>query len=294
MEKELLTTEKENELAIKVEKGFNALEALNTQSTNLTQDEINYLNGLYQEGIKARDILISSNTNLVYHMAKSYYGKGVDKEDLHQCGLMGLQKAAEGFRVGKDAKFSTYAAWWIRDALGRCVANTGRAIRIPNQVYQNVNKYKGVYASLENELGTIPSPKQIAVKMGIKEAEVLKLMEVSQKVNSLDMFVDEDKENTFADLMADNGALSPLENTIKNKLGAKLYPALRSTLDDREYSIINEYFGLDGNEPKTFEEIGAELNISRERTRQLFNKSLLKLRQSSYASDLKSLMSISE
>ena len=293
MTKELLTIEMENELAVKVEEGFKAYDALNTR-TNLTQDEINHLTAVYQNGIKARDILISSNENLVYHMAKAYYGKGVDKEDLHQWGLMGLQKAAEGFRVGNGAKFSTYAAWWIRDALSRAVANTGRAIRLPNQVHQKVNKYKSVYAELENELGSTPTTNQIATKMGIEETDVLRLMEASQCVNSLDTYVDSDKESTFSDLMADNESLSPLENSIKSKLKAKLYPALRNTLDDREYLIVSNRFGLNGCEPKSFEEIGDELHISREGARQVYAKSLAKLRQSRYADDLKALMLMSE
>ncbi len=294
MIKEVLTVEKENELSMKVEEGFKALEMLKSNGGTLTQSEANNLSSIYQEGIKARDILISSNTNLVYHMAKAYMNKGVDNDDLYQCGLMGLQKAAERFRAGNNAKFSTYAAWWIRDALGRAISNTGRAIKLPDHIYKNVSKYKGAYAALENELGRVPTPKQMAARMGIKEAEVLKLMEVSQRVSSLDAYVGDDKEDTFSDLMADEQTPSPLENTLKKKLTSKLYPALKGTLDAREYLVVNDYFGLDGSEPKTFDQIGAELSISRERARQLLNGSLVKLRQSSYANELKSLMLMSE
>ena len=292
MFKKLLTIEEENILATKVEEGFKAASMLKSQ-TQLTCDEINHLNQVKKAGYRARDILIESNVNLVYHMAKSYAGKGVDNEDLHQAGLMGLQKAAEDFRPGNGAKFSTYASYWIMDSLSRCVSNNGRAIRLPNKVHQKVNKYRYAYNLLESENGRAPSIEEIASVMKISKEEALKLMEASYGISSLDSYVDSDKENTFADLVADNTSLNPLESSMKRRLSDMIYPALKNTLDDREYKIVNKYFGLDNGESQSFEEIGKDLNISRERARQLFNGSLIKLRNSEYANDLKSLMTIS-
>ncbi|MBR6072417.1 MAG: RNA polymerase sigma factor RpoD/SigA [Acholeplasmatales bacterium] len=293
-ELKLLTVEEENELAVKVEEGHMALERLNKKGSNLSSDEINYLNGVCLAGTKARDTLFSANTRLVYHMVKEYEGKGVEKDDLIQAGLMGLLKGCENFKANSGAKFSTYASYWIMDSLGRCVTATGRAIRLPNQVCQSINKYKRTCANLEAENGNTPSVKEIANKMGIKEAEVVRLIELNQKINSLDVTVDSDEETTFGELMADNTSESPLEKAIRKRLGAKLYPALRSVLDDRELYVISQYFGLDDKEGKTYEEIGKDIKLSREGTRQLLNKSLEKLRLSKYSNDLKSLLLCNE
>ena len=227
MYKKLLTIEEENNLALKVEAGFNASKKLKANQGSLTTDEVNELKQIHQAGIKARNILFESNTNLVYHMAKSYVNKGVDLEDLHQCGLMGLQKAAEDFRTGTGAKFSTYASYWIMDSLNRCLSNNGRAIRLPNKVYQKVNKYRYACNLLESENGKTPSIEEISLFMKISKDEVLKLMEASLNIGSLDSYVDSDKESTFGDLIPDNSSLNPLESSMKKHLSEKIYPALK-------------------------------------------------------------------
>ncbi len=290
----LLTIEEENILATKVDEGLKASKKLETESDSLTIEEVNQLKQIKQAGIKARDKFIYANENLVYHMAKSYVNKGVEIDDLHQCGLMGLQKAAETFKTGTGAKFSTYASYWIMDALNRCISNNSRAIRLPDKVHQKVNKYRYAYNLLESENGKAPTVEAISEFMNISKDEVLKLMEASLSIGSLDNYVDSDKENTFADLIADNSSLNPLEASMKRHLSAKVYPALTNTLDDREFKIVNNYLGLDGSKSKSFEQIGDELNISRERARQIYNGSLDKLRNSKYASELKSLMLMSE
>ena len=294
MFKKLLTIEEENILATKVEEGFKALDKLKNESDSLSTIEVIQLKQIHQTGMKARNKLFDANTNLVYHMAKAYVNKGVDIEDLHQCGLMGLQKAAETFKTGTGAKFSTYASYWVMDSLNRCISNNGRSIRLPNKVHQNVNKFRRAYTLLENENGKAPTIDELSLFMNISKEDALKLMEASYSIGSLDNYVDSDKENTFADLIADNSSLNPLESTIKRHLSEKVYPALTNTLDEREFKIVNNYLGVDGSETKSFEQIGEELNISRERARQLFNGSLDKLRNSEYANDLISLMLISK
>ena len=294
MFKKLLTIEEENILATKVEEGFKALDKLKNESDSLSTIEVIQLKQIHQTGMKARNKLFDANTNLVYHMAKAYVNKGVDIEDLHQCGLMGLQKAAETFKTGTGAKFSTYASYWVMDSLNRCISNNGRSIRLPNKVHQNVNKFRRAYTLLENENGKAPTIDELSLFMNISKEDALKLMEASYSIGSLDNYVDSDKENTFADLIADNSSLNPLESTIKRHLSEKVYPALTNTLDEREFKRVNNYVGLDGSETTSFEQIGEELNISRERARQLFNGSLDKLRNSEYANDLISLMLISK
>jgi len=292
MEKILLTKEEENSLALIIEEGYKAKNKLDSEK-NLSLSIKKELEIKYNAGIKARDQLFEANRNLVYHMAKSYAKKGVELADLHQSGLMGLQKAAETFRANAGAKFSTYASYWIMDQLNKCVYNDSRTIRLPQKVYQAVNKYLYTVNMLENKNGKAPSLEEIAYEMDITKDEAFNLMEASYGVNSLDSYVDFDNKNTYADIVSDNGTLNPIENYMKEDLNEKLYLALKRTLDKREYQIVEKHFGLNNLTPKSFEEIGKELNISRERTRQIFNGSLIKLRNSEYADDLKMLMHVS-
>ena len=293
MEKiELLTQEEEINLANLIVLGQEASKKLN--AGNYTKDEIDELQSAIMEGEKARNRLIVANIPLATYIAKDFIGRGVEYEDLCQDAKMGLMKAADKYRPGHNAKFSTYAANWIKESILSAITNTSRFIRLPKTVFQKVNKYKRVRYTLAQELNREPSVEEIAAKMEESVDEIMSYMDLSKNINSLDAFATSDKESTYADIVADNVSLNPFQKSMKHRLHTKLYEALHENLCDDEIFIIDEYIGITNNKRKSFEEIAPTMNLSRERVRQIYNKALEKLRNCPQSFDLRSLMSMYE
>ena len=260
----LLTPEEEIDLALKIQAGG-------------------------PEGEKAKQRLSEANLRLVVSIAKRYVGRGMQFLDLIQEGNLGLIKAVEKFDHTKGFKFSTYATWWIRQAITRAIADQARTIRIPVHMVETINKVKKVSSQLLHEYGHDPSAEEIAERLEMSVDKVREIMRVAQEPVSLETPIGEEEDSHLGDFIPDDDAPIPAEAASQTLLKEQLADVLK-TLTPREEKVLRLRFGLEDGRPRTLEEVGKEFNVTRERIRQIEAKALRKLRHPSRSKKLRDFL----
>ena len=260
----LLTPEEEIDLALKIQAGG-------------------------PDGEKAKQRLSEANLRLVVSIAKRYVGRGMQFLDLIQEGNLGLIKAVEKFDHTKGFKFSTYATWWIRQAITRAIADQARTIRIPVHMVETINKVKKVSSQLLHEYGHDPSAEEIAERLDMSVDKVREIMRVAQEPVSLETPIGEEEDSHLGDFIPDDDAPVPAEAASQTLLKEQLADVLK-TLTPREEKVLRLRFGLEDGRPRTLEEVGKEFNVTRERIRQIEAKALRKLRHPSRSKKLRDFL----
>ncbi|WP_149258044.1 RNA polymerase sigma factor RpoD [Actinomadura sp. K4S16] len=280
----LLTAEDEVELAKSIEAGLFAEEKM-ARTAVLTRGELLDLELLSREGARAKQRLIEANLRLVVSIAKRYVGRGMLFLDLIQEGNLGLIRAVEKFDYTKGFKFSTYATWWIRQAITRAIADQARTIRIPVHMVETINKLVRVQRQMHQDLGREPTPEEIGLEMGLSPVRVVEIQRIAQEPVSLQSPIGEE-DSDLGDFIEDADAVVPMEAAAFILLQDQLEDIL-GTLSEREQRIIQLRFGLADGHPRTLEEVGREFGVTRERIRQIESKTLAKLRHPSRAQMLR-------
>ena len=292
----LLSAEEEIELAINMEAGAVAKEKiaiLKSREENATEEElaeikeeIKNLQKDLDAGDEAKKRLAEANLRLVVSIAKRYVGRGMLFLDLIQEGNLGLIKAVEKFDYRKGYKFSTYATWWIRQAITRAIADQARTIRIPVHMVETINKLIRVSRQLLQELGREPSPEEIAAEMNMPVERVREILKISQEPVSLETPIGEEEDSHLGDFIQDDNVPVPADAAAFTLLKEQLEEVL-GTLTEREQKVLTLRFGLEDGRARTLEEVGKEFNVTRERIRQIEAKALRKLRHPSRSRKLK-------
>jgi RNA polymerase sigma factor (sigma-70 family) len=280
----LLTAEQEVELSRRIEAGLYAEEKL-TGETPIPPDLRTDLEIVAAEGRAAKDHLLEANLRLVVSIAKRYTGRGMAFLDLIQEGNLGLIRAVEKFDYTKGFKFSTYATWWIRQAISRAMADQARTIRIPVHMVEQVNRMVRVRRDLATTLGREPSVAEIAAALGVPAFEVLELVSYDREPVSLDQAVGEDGESSLGDFVAVVDPRADSSEPGDGELRTEVEIVL-ATLSQREQAVIRLRFGLDDGRQRTLDEVGREFGLSRERIRQIEKGTLHKLRDPARAERL--------
>ena len=277
----LLTVDEEINLAKRVERAALArseLASLNGQSSTRRQE----LEILMKDGELAREYLIKANTRLVVSIARRYMGRGVPFLDLIQEGNLGLMKAVEKFEYQRGFRFSTYATWWIRQGITRAIADQSRTIRVPVHMPDRLRQLYKVSQEMEQVLGRVPTPQELAIKMDLDSSKVRWMMQVAQTPISLETPVGDEDENELGMYVEDDSSPSPAQLTYQNMLRERLEEVL-ATLSPREARVLRLRFGLGQDRAYTLEEVGQKFGLTRERIRQIEGKALRRLRQPSRA-----------
>lgn len=251
-----------------------------------SEDEIELAKKIELGDDDARQRLTEANLRLVVSIAKRYVGRGMQFLDLIQEGNLGLIKAVEKFDYRKGYKFSTYATWWIRQAITRAIADQARTIRIPVHMVETINRLIRVSRQLLQELGREPTPEEIAAKVDMPVERVREIMKVSQEPVSLETPIGEEEDSHLGDFIQDDQVAVPADAATFTMLHEQLMEVL-DTLTDREQKVLRLRFGLDDGRPRTLEEVGKEFKVTRERIRQIEAKALRKLRHPSRSKKLK-------
>jgi RNA polymerase primary sigma factor len=253
------------------------------------EEEVQLAKGIEQGDTRCKQRLTEANLRLVVSIARRYMGRGMAFLDLIQEGNMGLMKAVEKFDYRKGYKFSTYATWWIRQAITRAIADQSRTIRIPVHMAETINKFTRVSRELVIELGREPSPDEVAKEMEITVEKVQEIMKVAQETISLDTPVGDEHDSKLGDFVEDKEALAPAD-AASFELMKELLETVLDTLSEREENVLRLRFGLDDGHPRTLEDVGKVFGVTRERIRQIEAKALRKLRHPSRSRRLKEFL----
>ena len=292
---DLLTPDEEVELAKKMQAGMEAKEKIKElderqrNGEQIAEKEYQALRKAIRGGENAKKRLSEANLRLVVSIAKRYVGRGMLFLDLIQEGNLGLLKAVEKFDCTKGFKFSTYATWWIRQAITRAIADQARTIRIPVHMVETINKVIRVSRQLLQELGHDPQPEEIAEEMNMPVERVREILKIAQEPVSLETPIGEEEDSHLGDFIPDDDALEPAEAASFTLLKEQLVEVLK-TLTPREEKVLRLRFGIEDGRTRTLEEVGKEFNVTRERIRQIEAKALRKLRHPSRSKKLKDFL----
>ncbi len=278
----LINAAQEVDLATKIQAGMEAeerMEQIEAEGIELTPLERRRITRVIAIGLDAKDRLTEANLRLVVKNAKVFTGSGLPLPDLIQAGNIGLMRAVEKFDHTRGFKFSTYATHWIRQGITRAIADQGRTIRIPVHLNEQVNRLRKVRKELTMELGREPEIPEIAAVLEVTPERVHELMRVGQDLVSLETPIGEDGDSSLGDFLPDTSVASPAEEAEAEAMRAELEDVLAG-LTERERQVLELRFGLLDDKPRTLEEVGREFGVTRERIRQIENKTLAKLRTS--------------
>ncbi len=276
----LLTAADEVELAKRIEAGLYAGHLLN-ETAELTSARRRELRAVMVDGERAKDHLLRANLRLVVSLAKRYTGHGMPFLDLIQEGNLGLIRAVEKFDYAKGFKFSTYATWWIRQAISRAMADQSRTIRLPVHLVEQVNKLQRIRREMSQQLGREAFHSELAHELDVTEERIRELIDLSRDLVSLDQTVGTDDDASLGDFIADERATAAAETVVEGGLMRAHLQSVLDTLDAREAAVVRMRYGLDGGQPKTLDEIGRAFKLSRERIRQIERETMAKLRHPS-------------
>jgi RNA polymerase nonessential primary-like sigma factor len=285
----LLSAAEEVELAKRIEAGVFAQHMMDT-AERLTSTRRAEMTALVADGKRAKNHLLEANLRLVVSLAKRYTGRGMPLLDLIQEGNLGLIRAVEKFDYTKGFKFSTYATWWIRQAITRGMADQGRTIRLPVHLVEQVNKLARIKRDLHQQMGREATTEELAAEAGLTPAKVTDLLDHARDPVSLDMPVGSEEDAPLGDFIEDGEALDAESAVISGLLQDDLRRVL-ATLDEREQSVIRLRYGLDDGQPRTLDQIGKSFGLSRERVRQIEREVMSKLRQGERAERLRAYAS---
>jgi RNA polymerase primary sigma factor len=276
----LLNAEQEVELAKRIEAGLFAEEQISDAETKLKEKVKDEYEWISEDGRRAKNHLLEANLRLVVSLAKRYTGRGMLFLDLIQEGNLGLIRAVEKFDYTKGYKFSTYATWWIRQAITRAMADQARTIRIPVHMVEVINKLARVQRQMLQDLGREPTPEELAKELDMTPEKVIEVQKYGREPISLHTPLGEDGDSEFGDLIEDSEAIVPAEAVSFTLLQEQLHAVL-DTLSEREAGVVSMRFGLTDGQPKTLDEIGKVYGVTRERIRQIESKTMSKLRHPS-------------
>src|SRR5215213_6891891 len=279
----LLTAAQEVDLAKRIEAGVFAQHVLDTATadgTGLDRQYATDLRAVVRDGTRARNHLLEANLRLVVSLAKRYTGRGMPLLDLIQEGNLGLIRAVEKFDYAKGFKFSTYATWWIRQAITRAMADQARTIRIPVHMVEVINKLARVQRELLQDLGREPTPEELAKEMDITPEKVLEIQQYAREPISLDQTIGDEGDSQLGDFIEDSEAVVAVDAVSFTLLQDQLQSVLQ-TLSEREAGVVRLRFGLTDGQPRTLDEIGQVYGVTRERIRQIESKTMSKLRHPS-------------